>query len=229
MWIMDQPPPLAPIQEKKGMPTLAWVGIGCGGIILLGIILAVVMGSVVWDKVSDFAENPEKSLAQLVVRGNSDLEFVSDNEGAGEMTVRTKEGKTITLSYKEIAEGKLMVRDENGDTTLIDSEDLSSIPGWVPIPDDLTEGRSAFHSMKEGEISGQFSGKTAMDTTSLKDFYSSESMRLGLNNIRISEKQTNDTQNTSMVFSGAGKDLSIVISSDAKEGTRLTTTYSEKE
>ncbi len=100
----------APVVVKKGLPPLAWVGIGCGGLILIGIILMLVAGVFISKKAKelgvDFSKNPEKAAAELIVSMTPDLEKVSSDDVAGTITIRMKDGIEKTLTYKDIQEGK---------------------------------------------------------------------------------------------------------------------------
>src|SRR5690606_13549317 len=102
---MNEMPPTPPeppaIQEKKGIPPLGWVGIGCGTLVVIAVlVISLLIG---WCKktvgdFSDFQKNPEKAAAELMVRMNPDVEKVSENDATGEMTIRTKDGKEVTLN-----------------------------------------------------------------------------------------------------------------------------------
>ena len=74
---MEQPPEIpqssVATQDKKGMPVIAWVGIGCGGLIILGIIVTVILFKLFAGKIREFSENPEKTAAELVVAADPNL------------------------------------------------------------------------------------------------------------------------------------------------------------
>jgi len=79
------------------MPPLAWVGIGCGTILVILVIVVSLAVRACVDKVEEFRKNPEKAGAEMFVRMNPDLELVSQDENAGTMTVRVKKsGETVT-------------------------------------------------------------------------------------------------------------------------------------
>ena len=96
-------------QGKKGLPVLAWIAIGCGGIVVLGGIAFTLIGwlavSKMKDVASDFEDNPTRAAAELMVRMNPELEMVESDEDAGTLTVREKSsGKVITFNYEDIKE-----------------------------------------------------------------------------------------------------------------------------
>lgn len=210
------------------MPAIAWVGIGCGGLLLLAIIAGIVLFYKMADTFKEFAENPEKAGAEMMVSLNPDLEMVSQNEEKGEMTIRTKDGKEMTLSYKDIAEGKMVVTDAEGNETVMGSGDLSQVPAWVPKPPDLSEGVSTFRSNAGGKISGQFSGKSAQTADDLKTFFDDAATAQGMNNSSTGSTSFNGTSATTLDYSGGGKSLVIVITAKAGSPALVNTTYSEK-
>ena len=165
------PPPPAP--KKEGIPALAWVGIGCGTLLIIAIVVISLL--VGWCKrtvgdLSEFQRNPEKAAAEMMVRVNPDLEMVSQDETAGEMTIRTKDGKVMTLSYKDIAEGKFMVRDAEGNVAEFGSTDLSKVPAWVPRVPDMQSATAAFHSQQNGKLSGLYTATTDRSANDLNEF-----------------------------------------------------------
>jgi uncharacterized protein YneF (UPF0154 family) len=106
---------------KKGMPIWAWFGIGCGVIALIVIVVLVVGGMFVANKVKgvaeDFEKNPELAAARMVVKFNPEIEEVAVDEEAGTMTVReTSTGKQFTVSLADLKEGKFSITGEDGET-----------------------------------------------------------------------------------------------------------------
>ena len=69
------------------MKPIAWIGIGCGVIILIGVIVVLGAGIFVFDKASDFAEdfseNPAAFAAETIVRLNPELELVESDRESG--------------------------------------------------------------------------------------------------------------------------------------------------
>ena len=229
---MEQPPAMPPTHPsapaKKGMPALAWVGIGCGGLILVAIVAAILLFKAGADKIKEFAANPEKAGAEMIVSMNPDLEMVSQDEGKGEMTIRTKDGKEMTLSYKDIAEGKLVMTDAEGNETVIGSGDLSKVPAWVPKAPDLSEAVSTFHSNAGGQVSGQFSGKSGQSADDLKTFFADAASGLGMTSSSTGSTSLNGTTVSTMEYSGGGKSLTIVITETPGSRTLVNTNYTEK-
>jgi hypothetical protein len=101
---METPPP--PLQ-KKGLGPLAWVGIGCGGILLIALIAFVVFGVVFGGKIKQFAEdaqkNPTRATATtMVTMSAGQLELVAEDDAKKRYTVREKQsGKMTTIYWDE--------------------------------------------------------------------------------------------------------------------------------
>lgn len=209
------------------MSGVAWLGIGCGGIILIAIIAGIFLFKAGADKFKEFAANPEKAGAEMIVSMTPELTKVSQDDAKGTMTIRTKDGKEMTLSYKDIAEGKITMTDENGNATTLGSSDLSKVPAWVPKADDLTGGISLYHSDAGSGIAGQFSGKSSKGVEDLKTFFESAATSQGLSSSSNSSMDLNGTAVSTVEYSGGGKSLKIVITEKSGSQTLINTHYSE--
>lgn len=229
--IMEQPPSVpqtpSPTPAKKGVPPIAWVGIGCGGFLILAIIVGSFIFSKVKGKFDEFAKNPEKAAAEMMVSRNPHLELVSQDAAQGEMTIRTKDGKEVTLSYKDISEGRITVEDADGNLTDIGSTDLSVVPAWVPRAPDLTDTVSMFHTESGSEITGLFSGRTPAKAGELKTFYEGAASSLGTSSSSNSSMTANGTSVITLDYSGGGKSLKIIITEKPGSATLVNTNYSE--
>lgn len=158
----QSPPPIQQPPARKGLHPLAWVGIGCGGLLVVAIIAVAFLFGAAKRKydsvVKEFKENPQKVVAEKVVELNPDFEMLSENDEAGEMTIRNKAtGEETTISYQDLAEGKLTVKGGDGSVTQLGSADLSSVPAWVPAYPSMTDPVVPYHQDKSGEIQGLLS------------------------------------------------------------------------
>ena len=101
---MENPPP---VPQKKGLGPLAWVGIGCGSLIVIGIIVFTIIGVIVGPKVKQFAEdvqkNPTRTMATTMVSVSSgQIEMVAEDDANKRYTVRAKgTGKLTTIYWSE--------------------------------------------------------------------------------------------------------------------------------
>ena len=72
------------------------------------------------------------------------------------MTIRTKDGKEMTMRYKDIADGKFMITDAEGNVAEFGGTDLSQLPSWVPrVPEGKTS-RASFKKEQGQKISVDF-------------------------------------------------------------------------
>lgn len=190
-------------QTKKGMGPLAWVGIGCGAIILIIVLIVVAGGWFIAGKVKDAAANPELAAARMIVRLNPDLEEVSYSEKDGTITVRNKEsGQKITATFADIKDGKFSLTGEDGESIVFESGGESdsqsmritsgegtyematgdrsgAVPDWIPVPGDITT--EAHHTMTGNNVeSGSFTYTSDLDLNNLTEFYKQEFESKGL-------------------------------------------------
>lgn len=173
------PPPGTPMgagqPPKKGLGVWAWVAIGCGVLLVLGLGTCVGVGMFVKDKVGamaeDFEKNPAKAAAELAIKMNPEVEVVRSDDQT--MTVRHKQtGEEVTVSFEDIAEGKLTWETKEGKATIdastsSDGESgtltvtgpkgevatfgagagAASVPAWVP-------------TYPGGEVTGNYDSRT---------------------------------------------------------------------
>jgi hypothetical protein len=117
----SSPPPLPGSGPKKtGLSVLAWVGIGCAGILVVALVVLVTAVVFFSHKAVEYAKkvekNPAKAAAELFVKVNPDVELVSVDDQAGTMTLRIREtGQLATVTYADIAQGKFSVTSEDGE------------------------------------------------------------------------------------------------------------------
>ena len=108
-------------QKKKGLGPLAWIAIGCAGLVLLGIVAVGVGGFFVAKKgkelVEEMADNPAKTLAEKAIQLNPETELISSDEET--VTFRTRDGEVMTMNFEDIRDGKFSVTDANGESSNI--------------------------------------------------------------------------------------------------------------
>lgn len=93
------PPP-----QKKGLGPLAWVGIGCGGLLVLAVIAFAVFAMVFGPKIKEIANeaqgNPTKAVASMMVRvGAGQAEMVAEDDANLRYTVKHKKNGKLTTVY----------------------------------------------------------------------------------------------------------------------------------
>jgi len=130
---MDTPPP-----QKKGLGVLAWLGIGCGSLVVLGIIGIVIatvfFGGKVKGLIEDAAKNPTKAPAAVMVKmGLADM--VQEDDINHRYTVKEKQtGKLTTFYWSKSKNGPGQV---SGDFSAIPADDEGvppSVTAPAPVP-----------------------------------------------------------------------------------------------
>ena len=200
--------PVAPQQsQKKGLSPLAWVGIGCLGLLVIGGIVATAITVFVVGKVKEVAgemeEDPVATTAKLLAAANPDIELVEADKENRTVTFRdVKTGEELTFGYDDIEKGKvtfssgsesaelevatgddgsggLTVKTSEGTATFGAGGDASDIPDWVPIYPGVTP-TSNFSAEGGGQRTGTLSFTSDSDVESILDFYDDAAEKAGL-------------------------------------------------
>jgi hypothetical protein len=242
-------PPPAP--AKKGLSPLAWVGIGCGVILLLGSIAFAVfvygVGSFVKKEAKKFEENPVMAAAELALRFNPDYELVSKDEEKNTLTIRNvKTNEVVTLSAEEIKEGRFTVTTEEG-TMRVDSSGevrvkgkegesasyefgagAAKAPSWMPTyPGGKAEGSFSAQT-PEGQAT-TFTMTTSDGVKNVLDFYERELKAAGLTVNKTSLDANGETTGGTVTGeSGDGRRTATVVVSRSGGGTQAMVNVMEK-
>jgi hypothetical protein len=124
---MDNSPPL-PSGQKKGLGGLAWLGIGCGGLILLAIAGFIVVAFFFGGKVMDFSKeaqkNPTRATASVMV-----------TMGLGEMVAEDDVNKRYTVREKQSGKLTTFYWDAKTNSPKSVEGDFSAIPAEAPEPE----------------------------------------------------------------------------------------------
>ena len=205
------PPPIpgsAPV--KKTLSPLAWVGIGCGSVAVIGVVVVVLLGSFLFQRgremvedatgagsvgefLEDMQDNPAKTAAETMIRMNPELDLVATDDAAGTITFRnTRTGEEATLNFEDIAEGRLSMTTDEGDVSIVASDqagggvtfsgpegetrfgataDLSGVPDWVPAYPGATDTRSTMHSVTADGVIGALASTTSDDLQTVVDHF----------------------------------------------------------
>ncbi len=218
--------------KKKGMGPLAWIAIGCGGIIIIGFLIFTVGGIWVAHKAKgvaeEFQKNPAMASARLVVKMNPDLELVKENDKDQTLTIRDKQtGKVGTFNLKDIKEGKFSFTNDKGETTTVNgngggggltvtgnggktkfsmgsAQGMKEVPGWVPV---YSNGKSTslFNSASEGKVSGAFSVETSDAVDTVADYYENSLKKAGF---KVSRQTISTDSGQTVMLSGQSSDSS---------------------
>jgi hypothetical protein len=105
--------------QKKGMSPLAWIAIGCAGLIVLAGIVVVAGGFFAVKKGKEFVEkmedNPTKSIAEMAIKMNPDTKFIESDDET--VTFETKDGEIVTMNFEDIQNGNFSMTNEEGETS----------------------------------------------------------------------------------------------------------------
>lgn len=222
----DTSPP--DVSVKKGIPVLGWLGIGCGTIVIIGIVIVSLL--VGWCKrkvgdLSEFQRNPEKATAELIVKMNPDLKLVSQDESKGEMTIQTKDGQEMTMSYKDVAQGKFTIKDAEGNVTQIGGADLSTLPAWVPQVSGLKEVSCSSHRKSADQVTGIYMGTSSDTLDKLEEFFKNEADKQGLTDSSRSSFENDGVATRALSYEGGKRKLSIMISEKRGEAASVQVSF----
>ncbi len=182
--------------EKKGMTTLAKVGIGCAIVVTLVLIALGIAGTCLSGKIKDFAEraeqNPALAAAEVFTSLNRDIEIVEADDEDDTVTLRNKEtGEELTVTLEDIKEGKISFSTDEGEVTISSDDDrddgrivvqgkdgetrigpggADELPDWVPVfPGSKIEG--TFASSSGDNISGAYGFNSSQQPASICRYY----------------------------------------------------------
>lgn len=157
---------------------LKWVLIGCGGLLVIGLIVVVALTVFVGRKAQEFAaemeKNPEVMTAKTIAAFNPDIDFVSADEANRTVTfLNNKTGEEITVDMGELKDGKWSIESSTGESMAFDSNDGMTVttndgsvrvgegtgdlnlPAWVLIYPEAGVENSMIQT-SQGTISGGF-------------------------------------------------------------------------
>jgi hypothetical protein len=152
------PPPAAPPAQQppaKKSKALTYVLVGCGGLLLLVVLVMAAVGFYARSKLKEFGNNPAFAAAKLAASLNPDVEVLNADEGTGKITMRNrKTGKTVTMDFRDIKKGRFSLEGEDGEKVDLEAKgegesgsltvngpdgsmqfgagSAAKIPAWVP-------------------------------------------------------------------------------------------------
>lgn len=183
--------------QKKGLSPLAWVGIGCGLLLVLGGIAVVAGVSFLGYKAKGLAEELEKNPTLVIAKGidlaDPSIELVDTNETDQTFTFKkTETGEEYTISFEDIENGNLSWTTPEGtfgiDTTeaqeggkvtfsgpdgetVIGGGDAANIPDWVILPPKAFDVQNSFAMSNAESSAGTIGAKSEQTLDEVKEFY----------------------------------------------------------
>lgn len=252
---VQSPPgaPQPPAPQKKGLSALAWVGIGCGVIIVLMVIFLVGGGVYLKHRFG----NP-RGLAELVVRANPDLEVEKVDDQNQSLTIRNKKtGEVGTISFADIKNGKLNFKSDKGSATFglntgdkdqgltIKTTDdkgkestlnfnagaAKDVPSWVPMYPGASTQQGGF-SASSGEGKGGTLILSSSDSTDkVAAYYESEMKKAGFDVQKMTFSAGNNEGATNLTGTSADKKRTLTVGvtkSSGSNGTGVSVSWAEK-
>jgi hypothetical protein len=247
------PPPPQPAAPKKGLGPLAWIGIGCGVIIVIGLIAMSAGVYLFKTKVVDpLQKNPGLTAAKLVVQANPDLDLVSEDDNAGTLTVHNKKtNETVTVNMNDIKDGKFKFTSDKGSATLdvgkqgitVKAQDEKGqestfvagtgapkdLPAWLPVYPGGTI-QAGFSTQSAQQSAQSFTIKTTDSADKVLAFYSDRLKAAGLTVQPTATLGVGGQTSTGTVIADApdkSRQVRVVASSTADQ-TQVSVSYEEK-
>ena len=251
------PPPAAapipgPAPKKKTSPWV-WILVGCGSIVLIGLLALAAGTYFVGKKISGFAKDAEKNpavaAAKVIVAFSPDLEIVSSDDEAGTVTVRnTKTGEEITMNAEDIKKGRLKFKNEKGEEDTFEAKgeggkdglsvksdkgeatfgagSAASVPAWLPAYSGATAQGTFSARTAEGD-SGGFSFETGDSADEVASFYRRELEGAGFFIDHSGTQMARDTTIATLTASSGGKKVTVAATHEGGS-TRVVIGYESK-
>jgi hypothetical protein len=244
--------PVAHQEKKKGLSPLAWVGIGCLGLVVIGGIVATIVTMFLFGKAKEFAsemeEDPVATTAKVLAAANPDIELVSTDKENRTVTFRdVKTGEELTFGYDDIENGRvtfssgsetaelevtggddesggLTVRTSEGTATFSAGDDAPDLPAWVPVYPGATP-KGNFSAEAADQRTGTFSFTSDADLEAILDYYESEAKSAGLE----SKSRTTTNEGAFLVIASSDEIRGLtVMASKPGSGTEVVVSFTEK-
>ncbi len=124
-----------PTPQKKGLGPLAWLGIGCGGLIVLAVIGLIIGGVAFGPKLKQFGEelqkNPTRATASMMVT-TGQFEMTAEDDANKRYTVKQKKtGQLMTIYWSEKNKAPVTIP---GDFSAIPPEPAAPAAPATPAP-----------------------------------------------------------------------------------------------
>jgi len=236
-------PPAAPVatspvpSARKTSP-IVWVLVVILGLFLLGGLAIGGFTLFVVHKAREagispdlFQRNPAAATARALALANSDIEVLSEDDGAGTVTVRDRRsGKTVTWNVDQARRGRITItsEDEDGKSATVDigSGATHKLPSWLPpYPRSSAMGNFSITGNGSDGDGGVFSFTTTDPPGDVLSFYQDQMRTLKMN------IQVNATTPDGGVLTASSDDrdrtLNIVVGHDSGK-TNVNVTYASK-
>jgi hypothetical protein len=183
-------------EKKKGLGALAWIAIGCVGLLIVGGVIAAggvwFLGKKAKEIKADFDNRPVETGAKAFAFLNKDVAFVSADEEKRTVVFRNeKTGEEMTFNFDDVENGnisfntgegevKVSVKQEEGGGVTVQSGQgttkigsgggAEDLPDWIPVYDGA-EVQLGFSTSGDQGAAGAFSLKSSDSPDEVLDFY----------------------------------------------------------
>lgn len=216
---------------KKGLSGWAWAGIGCGSVLLIGVVIFVLLIGMCKRAVTEFSNdmnaNPERKSAEMIIGFHPDYSVVSSNDETKQMTIKEdKTGKEMTFSYQDIADGKFAVTTSDGSAVSFGAVDLSKVPAWVVLPPDA-KSTGGFLNVVNGKNAGVVVFTTGLTAEEVREFFNKSWESWSTSSGSSSSMTLNGVETVTLEKKSATQEISVMVQASGGK-TTATVTYSEK-
>ena len=225
------PPPYPAAPPKKGLPPLAWAGIGCGGLILVVLIIAgIVALSVGKSVMKNFKQHPALPMVEAVLAAHPEVGRLAEDKEAGSVTLAPpSKAAEFKASYEEIVHGKVMAPDAAGIRGPLFQGDLTKVPSWVPRYPAASGEVCLAHRDLPDKNHGILVIETTDSIADVEKFFETEAGKLSSwKSTSRSSFEINGVQRSQFSYAGGKKKIEIL--AYGKSGSPLTvmTIYTEE-
>lgn len=216
---------------------MAWVGMGCGGLLVVAIIaVALVVGwgkrkvSEIQDEIASMTlgSMTHDSAAEIMVQMHPDLEMVEEDPQTGEITVRVSStGEELSFAAEELAQGRVTLKGSDGTEITLGQGDLADVPAWVPRYAGALDERALFYRESADGIKGLFSFSSSETPEQIEDFFDKELGHFS-NSGSSSFTLVGDVEQRTLSYSEGAKELEItLVVPGVGEATEVTVSYED--
>ncbi len=235
--------------DGKGLSPVAWIAIGCAGILVLVGAATFVGGIFIFKKaknvVEEMGDNPVLATAKLIAATNPDVELVAaDEETQTVIFLNSKTGEEFTFNYQDIEEGRfsftsdegtfdvdasgeegrLTVTGDDGTTILGSGVSLENLPDWLPMYLGTSAEGTFFTETPDGEM-GAYVVRTGDGLETVMDYYVDELESAGL---EIAQRTTMPT-GAVLVASSPDNTRTVTITGSVEAGeVKMMVNFTEK-
>jgi hypothetical protein len=240
--------------RKKTSPWV-WVAVAVVGLfVLLGVAIAG-LGFYAVHKAKQagldtglIQRNPGLAVAKMVVAANPDLEVLRLDEGKGLITLREKStGKTTTVDFEAVKQGRITFRDDKGESFSINSDSggmemksssgesvkfgtggEAKVPSWIPTYPGVKVESKYTRQGGDGEA-GAFGFSTKDPVKRVLEFYNQGLKAAGLNISSQFTQENGDSPGGMITAEDGSKQRTVVVTVGTESGgTSVALTYAIK-